>query len=204
MVAAPLIFGRLIAEDYEDAVAADPRIDGLRAKMVVQEDKRYSREYLEADKRSIANAIQVFFKDGTHTPKVEVEYPVGHRRRREEGSRCWWRVSPQPGHPLPGQTGRGDPGPLPGWQATGRHPGARLYGPAGDLTACLSAYCYNEKRATRPALSCLPAWLPGSIQHSLVARQQRLHDGRLAAGDGLETRWLVPCGDRPGNPVRQR
>ncbi|MCP3291075.1 2-methylcitrate dehydratase, partial [Aeromonas hydrophila] len=53
--------------------------------MVVQEDKRYSREYLEADKRSIANAIQVFFKDGTHTAKVEVEYPVGHRRRREEG-----------------------------------------------------------------------------------------------------------------------
>ena len=85
MVAVPLIFGRLIAEDYEDAVAADPRIDGLRGKMVVQEDKRYSREYLEADKRSIANAIQVFFKDGTHTAKVEVEYPVGHRRRREEG-----------------------------------------------------------------------------------------------------------------------
>lgn len=85
MVAVPLIFGRLIAEDYEDAVAIDPRIDGLRGKMVVQEDKRYSREYLEADKRSIANAIQVFFKDGTHTAKVEVEYPVGHRRRREEG-----------------------------------------------------------------------------------------------------------------------
>ncbi|MGL6497034.1 2-methylcitrate dehydratase [Aeromonas veronii] len=85
MVAVPLIFGRLIAEDYEDDVAADPRIDALRSKMVVQEDKRYSREYLEADKRSIANAIQIFFKDGTHTAKVEVEYPVGHRRRREEG-----------------------------------------------------------------------------------------------------------------------
>ncbi|MFM5438409.1 bifunctional 2-methylcitrate dehydratase/aconitate hydratase [Aeromonas enteropelogenes] len=85
MVAVPLIFGRLIAEDYEDDIAADPRIDALRDKMVVQEDKRYSREYLEADKRSIANAIQVFFKDGTHTAKVEVEYPVGHRRRREEG-----------------------------------------------------------------------------------------------------------------------
>lgn len=85
MVAVPLIFGRLIAEDYEDDVAADPRIDTLRGKMVVQEDKRYSREYLEADKRSIANAIQIFFKDGSHTAKVEVEYPVGHRRRREEG-----------------------------------------------------------------------------------------------------------------------
>ncbi len=85
MVAVPLIFGRLIAEDYEDDIAADPRIDALRSKMVVQEDKRYSREYLEADKRSIANAIQIFFKDGTHTAKVEVEYPVGHRRRREEG-----------------------------------------------------------------------------------------------------------------------
>ena len=85
MVAVPLIFGRLVAEDYEDDVAADPRIDALRSKMVVQEDKRYSREYLEADKRSIANAIQIFFKDGTHTAKVQVEYPVGHRRRREEG-----------------------------------------------------------------------------------------------------------------------
>ena len=61
------------------------RLRPLRGKMVVQEDKRYSREYLEADKRSIANAIQVFFKDGSHTAKVEVEYPVGHRRRREEG-----------------------------------------------------------------------------------------------------------------------
>lgn len=85
MVAVPLLFGRLVAEDYEDARAADPRIDALRAKMVVQEDARYSREYLEADKRSIANAIQIFFKDGSHSAKVEVEYPLGHRRRREEG-----------------------------------------------------------------------------------------------------------------------
>lgn len=85
IVAVPLIFGRLTADDYEDAVARDSRIDALRAKMEAVEDPRYSREYLEADKRSIANAVQVFFKDGTSTPKVEVEYPIGHRRRRAEG-----------------------------------------------------------------------------------------------------------------------
>ncbi len=85
IVAVPLIFGRLTADDYEDVVARDPRIDALRGKMSVREDPRYSREYLELDKRSIANAVQVFFKDGTSTPRVEVEYPVGHRSRRAEG-----------------------------------------------------------------------------------------------------------------------
>ncbi|MDO4674446.1 2-methylcitrate dehydratase [Campylobacter sp.] len=85
MVAVPLIFGRLVADDYEDAVARDARIDALRAKMIVEVDERYTREYLESDKRSIANAVQIFFKDGTSTRKVEVEYPVGHRRRREDG-----------------------------------------------------------------------------------------------------------------------
>ncbi|HEY3860742.1 MAG TPA: bifunctional 2-methylcitrate dehydratase/aconitate hydratase [Verrucomicrobiae bacterium] len=80
-----LIHGRLIAEDYEDAAAADPRIDELRAKMTVAEDERYSREYLEPGKRSIANAVRVIFRDGTSTEKVAVEYPIGHRRRREEG-----------------------------------------------------------------------------------------------------------------------
>ncbi|MCO5062549.1 MAG: bifunctional 2-methylcitrate dehydratase/aconitate hydratase [Kiritimatiellae bacterium] len=85
MAAIGLIFGRLTADHYEDATAADPRIDALRAKMVIGEDKRYSQDYLDPDKRSIANAIQVFFQDGTHTEKVEVEYPVGHRRRRKEG-----------------------------------------------------------------------------------------------------------------------
>jgi 2-methylcitrate dehydratase len=85
MVATGLIHGRLTAEDYEDAAAADPRIDPLRAKMTVAEDPRYSREYLEADKRSIANAVQIIFHDGSCTEKVEVEYPVGHRRRRAEG-----------------------------------------------------------------------------------------------------------------------
>lgn len=85
MVAVPLIFGNLVANDYEDDVASDPRIDALRDKMEVEVDDRYTKEYLEADKRSIANAVEVFFKDGTSTGKVEVEYPIGHRRRREEG-----------------------------------------------------------------------------------------------------------------------
>lgn len=85
MTAVPLIFGRLIADDYEDDVAADPRIDSLRAKMQVVENKQYSVDYLDPDKRSIANAVQVFFKDGTSTENVVVEYPIGHRRRRAEG-----------------------------------------------------------------------------------------------------------------------
>lgn len=84
IVAVPLIFGRLTADDYEDAVARDPRVDALRAKMTVREDERYTREYYELDKRAIGNAVQVFFSDGTATPRVEVEYPLGHRRRREE------------------------------------------------------------------------------------------------------------------------
>jgi 2-methylcitrate dehydratase len=85
MAAIGLIFGELTADHYENKIATDPRIDALREKMIVTEDKRYSREYLESDKRSIANAVQVFFKDGKATDRVEVEYPVGHRRRRQEG-----------------------------------------------------------------------------------------------------------------------
>ena len=86
MTAVPLIFGNLVAEHYEDAFhAAHPSIDRLREKMEVVEEPRFSREYLEADKRSIANGLQVFFKDGTHTAQVVVEYPIGHRRRRGEG-----------------------------------------------------------------------------------------------------------------------
>jgi 2-methylcitrate dehydratase len=85
MTAIGLLFGALTADHYEDATAADPRIDALRARMVVMEDQRYTREYLEADKRAIANAVQLFFRDGSTTEKVEVEYPVGHRRRRAEG-----------------------------------------------------------------------------------------------------------------------
>lgn len=86
MTAVPLAFGSLVAEHYEDDFhATHPIIDELRAKMEVVEDPRYSRDYHDPDKRSIANAIQVFFKDGSATDKVEVEYPIGHRRRRSEG-----------------------------------------------------------------------------------------------------------------------
>lgn len=86
MTAVPLIFGDLVAEHYEDAFhAAHPSIDRLREKMVIVEEPCFTREYLEPDKRSIANGVQVFFRDGSHTPQVVVEYPIGHRRRREEG-----------------------------------------------------------------------------------------------------------------------
>lgn len=85
MTAIGLIFGELTADHYEDAVAIDPRIDRLREKMEVIEDQRYSHDYLDPEKRSIANAVQVFFKDGSSTKRVEVEYPIGHRRRRHEG-----------------------------------------------------------------------------------------------------------------------
>lgn len=85
MVAVPLVFGELTADHYEDKVAADPRIDALRDKMVVSEDESYSKDYYDADKRYIGNAIQVFFNDGSSTDKVEIHYPVGHRNRREEG-----------------------------------------------------------------------------------------------------------------------
>jgi len=85
MVAVPLLFGRLTAADYEDAVATDPRIDRLRAKMVCVEDRKFSQDYLDPEKRSIANAITVEFSDGTKLKEVVVEYPIGHRRRRKEG-----------------------------------------------------------------------------------------------------------------------
>lgn len=84
MTAVGLLKGTLTADDYEDVSAADPRIDWLRERMEVVEEPRYSRDYLDPDKRSIANAVQVFFADGTATDRVEVEYPLGHRRRRSE------------------------------------------------------------------------------------------------------------------------
>jgi 2-methylcitrate dehydratase len=80
-----LIFGNLTAQHYEDKIAKDPRIDRLRHKMQCVKNKQYSKDYLNPSKRSIANAVQVFFKDGSKTEKVEVEYPIGHRRRRGEG-----------------------------------------------------------------------------------------------------------------------
>ena len=85
MTAVGLIFGELTADHYEDTIARDPRIDALRAKMICIEDSQYSKDYLDPEKRSITNAVQVFFKDGSSTEKVVVEYPIGHRRRRTEG-----------------------------------------------------------------------------------------------------------------------
>ncbi len=85
MAAIPLLKGSLTAEDYEDGVAKDPRIDQLRARMEVVENSQFTRDYLDPSKRSIGNAIQVFFRDGAKTERVSVEYPVGHRRRRQEG-----------------------------------------------------------------------------------------------------------------------
>ncbi|MGO2132662.1 MAG: 2-methylcitrate dehydratase [Halomonas sp.] len=86
MTAVPLIFGKLIAEHYEDDFHAEnPLIDELRSKMEVVEEARYTRDYLDPEKRSIANAMQIFFSDGTSTDRIEVEYPIGHRRRRAEG-----------------------------------------------------------------------------------------------------------------------
>lgn len=84
MVAIPLIFGRLEAADYEDDAAADPRIDALREKMIVRENARFTTDYYDPDKRWIGNAVQVEFSDGSRTDRVEVDYPVGHRRRRGE------------------------------------------------------------------------------------------------------------------------
>ena len=85
MVAVPLLFGRLTASDYEDAVAADPRIDILRDKIVCVEDPQFTRDYHDPKKRSIANALTVEFKDGKKLDEVAVEYPIGHARRRKEG-----------------------------------------------------------------------------------------------------------------------
>ncbi|CAJ0778221.1 2-methylcitrate dehydratase [Ralstonia condita] len=85
MVAVPLIFGHLRAEDYEDHVARDPRIDVLRKKIVCVEDKQFTQDYHDPGKRSIANGITIQFRDGTALKEVVVEYPIGHKRRRKEG-----------------------------------------------------------------------------------------------------------------------
>jgi 2-methylcitrate dehydratase len=85
MVAVALIKGSLAAGDYEDGASADPRIDSLRSRMVVTENPGFTRDYLDPSKRSIGNAVQVFFRGGGSTRRVAVDYPVGHRRRREEG-----------------------------------------------------------------------------------------------------------------------
>jgi 2-methylcitrate dehydratase len=86
MVAYPLIFGELTSESYTDKAASDPRIDALRAKMHCVEDKRFSVNYHDPAKRSIGNALLIELNDGTKLDEVEVEYPVGHKRRRAEGT----------------------------------------------------------------------------------------------------------------------
>ena len=85
MTAIGLLKGNLTAEDYEDKIASDPRIDAIREKMLCIENKEYTKDYLDPEKRSIANAVQIFYKDGTTSEKIAVEYPIGHRRRRAEG-----------------------------------------------------------------------------------------------------------------------
>jgi 2-methylcitrate dehydratase len=85
MVAVPLIFGRLVASDYSDEVAADPRIDALRERMTVVENPQFTKDYFDPDKRYIGNSVQVFLKDGSSTDKVSIDYPIGHRKRRAEG-----------------------------------------------------------------------------------------------------------------------
>ena len=85
MVAVPLIHGRLTADDYEDDVAQNERIDSLRDKMTVRENQQFSANYLNPEKRAIGNAITIRFGDGSSTDRVAVDYPIGHRRRRAEG-----------------------------------------------------------------------------------------------------------------------
>jgi 2-methylcitrate dehydratase len=85
MAAVGLIFGELTAEHYTDAIAADSRIDEIRAKMVVKENEAFTVDYYDLEKRAIGNSIQVHFADGTSTERVEVQYPIGHRNRRKEG-----------------------------------------------------------------------------------------------------------------------
>ena len=85
MTAIGLLKGNLVAEDYEDSVANDPMVDNLREKMEIEEDLSFSKDYLDPSKRSIANSLQIFFKDGTCTDLEEVHYPIGHKNRRSEG-----------------------------------------------------------------------------------------------------------------------
>ncbi len=85
MVSVPVLYGRLTAGDYEDAIAADPRIDALREKIICVEDPAFTTDYHDPDKRSIANALTVEFKDGSKLDEIVVEYPIGHKRRRRDG-----------------------------------------------------------------------------------------------------------------------
>jgi 2-methylcitrate dehydratase len=85
MVAVTLIFGELTAQSYSDETASDPRIDALRDKMEVRENERFTTDYFDPARRGIGNAVQVFYRNGTSSERIEVSYPIGHRRRRDEG-----------------------------------------------------------------------------------------------------------------------
>ena len=85
MTAIGLMFGELTAYHYEDNIAVDPRIDMLRHKMKVCEHTPFTKDYYDPEKRSIGNAIQIYFNDGTSTEEISIEYPIGHQRRRQEG-----------------------------------------------------------------------------------------------------------------------
>jgi 2-methylcitrate dehydratase len=85
MIAVPLIFGRLTAADYENNIASDSRIDALREKMIISEDAQFTKDYHDPEKRSIANALTIELNDGTKLEEIVVAYPIGHKRRREEG-----------------------------------------------------------------------------------------------------------------------
>ncbi len=132
MTAIGLLCGELTADHYEDRFAADPRIDALRARMTVQEDPAYSRAYLDPDQRSIANAVQIFFADGTATPRVVVEYPLGHRRRRAEG--------------------------LPVLQAKARAAYAAHFGPA-RADSLLALFADRAQLAARPVHEFMSHWV---------------------------------------------
>jgi len=106
MTAIPLIFGRLTAADYEDAVASDPRVDALRSKMTVRENPAFTADYYAPDRRYIGNAVQVFFKDGTSSERAHFDFPIGHRKRRDEGIPVLVKKfeASVAGHFSPGQT----------------------------------------------------------------------------------------------------
>jgi len=85
MIAIALIYGKVEAKHYQDDIASNPIIDSLREKMIISENPKFSRDYLDPSKRSIANSITLVFDDGSKSEKITVDYPVGHRNRRQEG-----------------------------------------------------------------------------------------------------------------------
>ena len=129
MTAVGLLKGTLTAEDYEDEAAADPRLDHLRAAMEVAENTGFTRDYLDPQKRSIGNSVQVFFADGSATERVAVEYPIGHRRRRAEGIPILIEeIRAQPAHAAVRASGGGRVGVVRGRGETRRDTGAPVHG----------------------------------------------------------------------------